>query len=332
MYDAAGCGRSPNPHSYSASTSSSSPYSDEEQVLDLEAFLHKFVRKKIEKDQPHQRHHQQQDRQKTQCRIFFIGHSYGPNWIYKFMIYEQKKESEQRRNYHLRKQTEASPSLSLLFQIEGLVLISTGVGDSTLLVKGGPPIFRYCPVFVLRCVQPILTEFFLRMGFAKNTHATKPLLVQVARRSNNQNDMSTICHYYRSHDWISEDDLRDFYEQFVAPARQTSDDITPQGDDDDSIIRSKKRVRVLVLHGDEDQIIPIEKGQIVANILMTKDIYKAQKNSCNIGENIIDSTENDSDNDALLVISDASHSIMQEQAVMLSKHILQFIGIRDIQI
>ena len=313
MYDAVGCGRSPDPPSTfatgSSSSSSSSPYSDEEQVLDLDAFLRRFVIRKMRKEEEQQQHQQQQELvvDTTKSRVFFLAHSYGPNWVYKWMKYNNRRQQQE-----IKERKELS---SDHVAVEGLVLISTGLLDDDdrnrkqLLVKGGPAIFKYCPLWILNCLQPTMTELFLKMGYSQHTHATKPQMIIEARHANNGNNMKTVCQYYNSHDWISHDELQKFYNDFICS--RTSEPPT-------SVTTGKRRrnVKVLVVHGVEDQIIPIDKGQIVANILMPPTNPKQ-----------LDENEPDSINNNLFVVEDASHSIMQEQPDVLSKHILQFVGL-----
>jgi len=317
MYDAVGCGRSPDPASTattdsSSSSSSSSSYSDEEQVLDLDAFLHRFViRRKIGKEEKQQ---QQKLVSKTKkCQIFFIAHSYGPNWVYKWMKYninrqQQVKEPKVLSSDHV--------------VVEGLVLISTGLLDDDgdrnrkkLLVKGGPAIFKYCPLWILNCLQPTMTELFLKMGYSKNTHATKPQMISEARHVNNQNSMKTVCQYYNSHDWISQDELREFFNDFISSPTPTI-----PATNGTTGTRRRRNVKVLVVHGVEDQIIPIEKGQIVANVLSLPPTTLTPPATT-------PNEEEDYSNNGLIVVEDASHSIMQEQPEVLSKHILQLIGL-----
>lgn len=314
LYDAVGCGESPKPTEIpsslpsSSTARSSSPYSDEEQVLDLDAFLHKLVWKTP--------HHQTR-------RIFFLAHSYGPNWVYKWMIYHQNQnKTSDPKDLPVQSSSSSSssiPPVSLLSQVEGLVLISTGVKDSTLLVRGGPPIFRYCPLWVLRCSQPLLTNMFLKMGLAQATHRSQPELVTSARNSNNNNDMEIVCHYYNAHDWLSQTDLSKFYDEFVL--------VPPAGSSNSS---SRIKVKVLVIHGVEDRIIPIEKGQVVANILMVPvEDYANNNNNDEDNKNLVvgqsHSNVNNNNNKGLVIVPDASHSVMQEQPEIVSDNILQFI-------
>jgi pimeloyl-ACP methyl ester carboxylesterase len=143
--------------------------------------------------------------------IYFLGHSSGPTWIFKWL---QQPNS---------------------ISIAGLILVSTGVQNSDLMV-GGPLLFRALPLWLLRCLQPLLTQTFLKIGFAQLTH---PELIQAAKESNNTNDMQVVCFYYQAHDWLED-------------------------------ISSFRSLRTLVLHGVEDGVIPIRYGQVVAIQLDTK--------------------------------------------------------------
>jgi pimeloyl-ACP methyl ester carboxylesterase len=194
MYDAVGCGQSP-------ALGGAEAYVDAEQVKDLQALLTNHVN--------------------LDLPTYFLGHSYGPNWIYKCL-----------------QSSSDSPSPTLM-NVAGLILMSTGVRNAHLQ-NGGPGLFKL-PLWLLNCLQPLLTQSFLKLGFAPHTHSTNPELVQEAKRSNNGNDMQVICHYYRAHGWVEDGTI--------------------------AFLKNEKNYRMLVLHGVQDGIIPIEHGQELANQL-----------------------------------------------------------------
>lgn len=195
MYDAIGCGDSP-------ALDDADSYVDSEQVQDLESLL----RTKILSTQP--------------AKIVFLGHSYGPNWIYKVLL-----------------ETEDDG----LLQVEGMILVSSSLHNPKhQLQKGGPALFRF-PLWLLRCLQPMLTQAFLGIGFAKATREHNPSMIEEAKKANNANDMKVVRHYYRAHDWV--EDL-----QHVKRAYKGESTKSP-----------------LIVHGVEDQVIPISCGQDLAN-------------------------------------------------------------------
>lgn len=177
---------------------------------------------------------------------FFIAHSYGPNWVYKTL-----KSSE-------------TPKMNL----QGLIIVSSGVKNSKFqLQSGGPSLFKL-PLWLLNCLQPLLSKEFLRIGFSKTTHKTKPEVIEHAKALNSANKMKTVCQYYKAHDWVEtiDDTLRQCCE-------------TP-----------------LIVHGSEDQIVPIECGQALANQWHVP----------------------------LISVDEASHMVLMEQPETLAEHICKY--------
>jgi len=216
-YDAMGCGESPAlPHR--------TDYSDEEQVKDLSALLMDHV-------------------VDLTCPTYLVGHSYGPNWIYKLLLQLRQQpsfrdEDDATTNNHNNKLH--------TMNLQGLILISSGVADPKYsLQTGGPALFRVIPLWLLKCLQPLLTQSFLHMGFSPNTHRTNPTLIATAKDSNNQNDMSIVCRYYQSHDWMTA-------EEIVALRLPDPQDSHPQRPP-------------FILHGEDDQILPVQCGQDLCN-------------------------------------------------------------------
>jgi len=234
-YDAIGCGQSPIPSpsvvSETSKNGNAALFVDEEQVQDLLIFMEQNVG--------------------SAHSTFFVGHSYGPNWIYKY----------------LQKQSSAGSKKN----VQGLILISTRLRQE--LVNGGPTIFKVAPMWLLRCLQPLLTASFLKMGFSPTTHKEQPELVAQAKLANNQNDMQTCIYYYQSHDWFDKLPL----------------DSLPS--------------RNLVLHGIDDELVPIHCGQVLANHLGTE----------------------------LVSIPNSSHMVLIEQPTKVAQHILQFVLKEDVK-
>lgn len=219
-FDAIGCGNSPK-------LSDERAYQDSEQVKDLEILIEKFVNPKF--------------------KTFYLGHSYGPTWIYKYLRQPKQKE-----------QQSTTP----------LILIATGLKCKELQV-GGPALFKFAPLWLLNCIQPLLTSVFLKIGFSTWTRQNNHQLIAEARTANNQNDMQVCSYYYRAHDWLSKLD-----ENNSPPPS-------------------------LVLHGIEDEIIPIKCGQDLANHMKT----------------------------GFVTISNASHMVLLEQPDEVAEHVFSFLQI-----
>ena len=150
------------------------------------------------------------------------------------------------------------------------------------MINGGPFLFKL-PLFVLSCMQSILTESFLKLGFAKS--APKDLLEQ-ARIDSNANSMFVCQCLYQSHDWVTSATLN----EVLLRRRVIQNDDNDRGDVPDALPR-------LVIHGIEDQIIPISSSQHIANALETD----------------------------LVSVENASHLVIAEQPVLVSESIYQFI-------
>jgi pimeloyl-ACP methyl ester carboxylesterase len=214
-YDAIGCGSSPK-----LSDGTARDYQDVEQVQDLKALLKDHVDSTYE--------------------LFLAGHSYGPNWIYKYL-----------------QQDEQPPKIS------GLVLISTALECKEVTI---PLILRFGPLWLLNCIQSLLTASFLQLGYSAWTREHNPQMIEAAKDSNNRNDMQVCLHYYNAHDWV---------------CSLNKDEMPP----------------ALVLHGAQDEIIPIKCGQHVSNQLGTE----------------------------LVSIDRASHMVLLEQPKEVARHVLAFL-------
>jgi pimeloyl-ACP methyl ester carboxylesterase len=238
MYDAVGCGDSPPLEDPDA-------YCDSEQVQDLKALLRDHVHKNGNTSQP----------------TFIMGHSYGPNWIYKLIVL-LSQEGETNIN------------------ISGLILVSSSLCNPRYrLQKGGPPLFRL-PLWILNCLQPLLTNLFLKIGFASATHVKHPQMISDAKHANNQNDMNNVRRYYQAHDWAW--DLSDIQKHYY-------------GETDTASSTSSRPP--LIMHGIEDQVIPIQCGQDLAN----------QWNA------------------PIVSVPDASHMILLEQPDTVARHVLEYV-------
>jgi pimeloyl-ACP methyl ester carboxylesterase len=253
MYDAVGCGDSPP-----LPEDDSDAYCDSEQVQDLKALLQNHVYKTNDNNTA--------DDQST----VIMGHSYGPNWIYKLIILLAREEQEQE---------------AMKINISGLILVCSSLCNPKYqLQKGGPPLFRL-PLWVLNCMQPFLTNMFLKIGFASATHEKHPQMIADAKHANNQNDMKTVKRYYQAHDWT--EDLSDVQTHYYGETDDTANSST-------TCTRGR---RPLILHGMEDQVIPIQCGQNLANEW----------------------------NSPIIAVPDASHMILLEQPDAMARHVLEYL-------
>jgi pimeloyl-ACP methyl ester carboxylesterase len=153
---------------------------------------------------------------KTRPTIF-MAHSYAPMGMLKYL---QKHPLE---------------------SLRGCIFLSTGFHDGPVsLVSGGPGIFKL-PLFLLNCLQSLLTESFLSMGLDASAD---PALVDAARKDCNANNMWVVQQYYKSHKWLSSSEAKEIVILQNTPC--------------------------LVVHGATDKVIPIKSGQFVANQLHTE--------------------------------------------------------------
>lgn len=138
--------------------------------------------------------------------IFMMGHSYGPTHI--FATIGQLKRS-----------------------VKGLVLIGSAIKSEHLpIADGGHPIMKL-PLFVLNCLQRMLTESFIKLA----VHPKNAWLAESLRDENNANDMRVAKAYHNQMKWM---------ETFVSEMPKT-----------------------LVIHGADDKLIPVQCGQHLHNVI-----------------------------------------------------------------
>jgi len=298
-YDAMGCGYSPIADA--AADDDDTAYSDDEQVKDLEILLLSHSKVSMDLTLP----------------TYFLGHSYGPNWIYKFLLQQQQQTQ------HL--------LLENKINLHGLILISSGVANPKYsLQKGGPALFRIIPLWILRCLQPLLTQSFLTLGFSPSTHQTNPTLIVQSKIANNQNDMSIVCHYYHSHVWITTEGISQLTRKILLSPRrikQGEEDLSSSSTSSSSCFCSRSP---LILHGLDDQIVPVECGQELANAFSLYGVGGADA-----GENPSGDNDGNDDDDycyhhdgttivKLVTIPNASHMILLEQPKLLAESIWNY--------
>lgn len=153
-------------------------------------------------------------------------------------------------------------------RIAGCVLLSSAVrSESNPVPDGGHSIF-VLPVVVLNCLQPSLSKSFVQAAY--HTATADPQLLQDALQTNDGNDMYMAKAYHQHHKWLSVPDE----------------------------CRRVQNLATLVVHGQNDLILPPQAGQHLA------DAIRAQQ---------------------FVVIDNASHQVMQEQPKELAKVVSSFV-------
>lgn len=151
--------------------------------------------------------------------------------------------------------------------IKGCVFLSSGIsGPVNPIPDGGHPIFRL-PVVILRCLQPSLTKSFLQLAYHPKT---SPSLIEEASKSNNGNNMYMAKAYHRHHQWATNDECTALH-----------------------------GVPVLVLHGKDDKILPLEAGMYLADVVHATRI---------------------------ITVDETSHQVMEEKPKDVAQHIVTFIA------
>ncbi len=142
--------------------------------------------------------------------IIVIGHSYGPTIILNTL--------------------RTNP----LSNLKGLVLIGTSIRNPNLPHSdGGHPIMKL-PLFLLRFLQKIMTDEFVKMS----VHPDHTKLREEVRKGSDSNDMALARNYHRNMQWATVDD-----------------------------IHSIRDVPALIIHGKDDGVLPLECGQHLADQL-----------------------------------------------------------------
>jgi len=140
----------------------------------------------------------------------WIGHSYGPS----IMLHVLQERS--------------------IPNLVGFVWLASAVQDPKFfpLANGGHPIMRL-PVWMLKCLQPILTNSFIQMA----VHPEHVKLQEQVRQASNGNDMTVAKYYHRNMHWATEKSLLKIRE-----------------------------LPSLIVHGESDGLIPVECAQYLANV------------------------------------------------------------------
>jgi abhydrolase domain-containing protein 8 len=119
-----------------------------------------------------------------------------------------------------------------------IFLSSALKGGPVPLHYGGHPVFKL-PVFILKCLQPFLTNEFIRLAYHPEAD---PALVATFRNASNANDMYICKAYHVHHDWV------------------TMEEATS----------NIGGVPCLVIHGRGDRVIAVEGGQHLADTVKGK--------------------------------------------------------------
>ena len=154
--------------------------------------------------------------------------------------------------------------------VKGLVLIATALRSEHLTQPdGGHPIFKL-PLFVLNCIQGYLTSSFLRLAVHPDN---LPTLQTALQSDNQQNDMAVARAYHTNMQWRHD-------------------------------VPSNFAISTLIVHGAQDQLIPVECGQHLHNFLQSSSTSSSSK---------------------LVVVETAGHLVQIEQASTVAKEITTFI-------
>jgi pimeloyl-ACP methyl ester carboxylesterase len=203
-YDGIGCGQSPSLPGREA-------YSNEECRADFEAL---FALQSIEGTMA---------APSLTLPTLIVGHSYAPSIFL---------PSLQVRN----------DQPLLVPNLVGIVLINTALRDSKFNIPDGGHVIMRLPLFVLNCIQSLLTEGFLNMA----VHPDHVELRNEIRRQSQKNDMRVAQAYHRHMEWAHSYHLH-------------------------KVIWRRKDVAVptLILHGANDGLTPVECAQQIHNQLLT---------------------------------------------------------------
>lgn len=118
--------------------------------------------------------------------------------------------------------------------IAACIFLSSALkGGPIPLHNGGHSIFKL-PIFLLRCLQPLLTNEFIRLAY--HPEADRALL-EASKDADNANAMGMCKAYHCHHDWATVEEAK-----------------------------SNIHVPCLVIHGRADKVIPVAGGQHLAGI------------------------------------------------------------------
>ena len=203
LYDSIGCGQSPSLSDWEA-------YSNEEIRADFEALISLHNAAKISVAPS------------LTLPTLLLGHSYAPSIFLP----------------SLHQRNQGPP---LLPNLVGIVLINTALRGSDFNIPDGGHVIMRLPVFILNCIQSLLTEGFLNMA----VHPNHVFLRDEIRKLSQKNDMRVAQAYHRHMEWAHPFHLH-------KAIWRGNNEIIPS----------------LILHGADDGLTPVECAQHIHNQLL----------------------------------------------------------------
>jgi pimeloyl-ACP methyl ester carboxylesterase len=171
--------------------------------------------------------------------LFLMGHSYAANLILPYVLAQSvssKKDVAQAR------------------EMKGVILLSCGIRtQSNPLPDGGSPWIRNLPLPVLNCMQSSLTSGFVTAAMHPDSVRQNPDIVDELVEYCNNNRMEVVKAYHSQTNWFSLTPPSSRLPPLPTPSAPGSHPLLP--------------FPILIVHGDQDRIIPIEAGQEMANQL-----------------------------------------------------------------
>jgi pimeloyl-ACP methyl ester carboxylesterase len=161
--------------------------------------------------------------------LFLVGHSYAANLILPYVLLEQSVST-------IKDEALAREKAAV---IKGVILLSCGIRTpSNPLPDGGSPLIRNLPLPLLNCIQSSLTSGFVNAAIHPDNARQNPDIVEELIESCTANRMEVVQAYHSQVKWFS------------LPGSQP---LLP--------------FSFLIVHGDQDKIIPIQAGQEISNQL-----------------------------------------------------------------
>ena len=181
-------------------------------------------------------------------------------------------------------------SSSMLSRVKGAIFIAGGLkdGPSELTNEGGHWIFRFLPMFMLKQMQPKLSEDFVEAAI----HPSNSNLKDSALEISNGNDMAMCKAFYRQQKYVSSKDALSLTVSCTFSL---------------SLIRVSFKLigscyfttqtRAIIIHGRDDMILPLAVGQHLHQSLTNSEIN---------------------------VIPNASHQVFEEEPMKVALLMLDF--------
>ena len=209
--------------------------------------------------------------------VVFVTHSYATSILVPLLL--------QHRTSHL--------------NVKACIFISSGVKTPALtahgIVDGGHPLIRYGPLLVLNCLQSSMTEAFVAAAVHDDANDRKTIddIRSRVRHQSNANDMKVVKGYHSNLQWASPTDLIE--------STLLGEDCIP--------------LPILVVHGVHDQVIPIQAGQELYNLLSQRPQLASST-----------SKEAESRHAKLVIMERSSHFVLLEETQRLATEMLDFLA------